>query len=282
MHPLDGPRVKVERANSQLIALQNIAQAFFETNPYTIVLAEIDRKTSRQSVRVNYCPAIPDEWGVIIGEICHDLRSALDLLVWQLALCKTLTPYKNTQFPIYLIGNTKRHDGKGNPIPHFWGKAHGRRYLQSVPRRFWERIDSFQPYKRGNLGRRNPLFLLQNLNNTDKHCLITVINPVIAQFSASGLMGGGSRFYNRVTLHPNTKIGYVMPLSFPVPTLNITPDGNIDGIKYETEVKVDFDLTPGIRFGDGCNAVKGLPVIRVLQRIIGEVSRIIDSFSNDF
>jgi hypothetical protein len=212
MHPLDGPRAKVERAKTQVVTLQTIAKRFFEQNTYTVVLAEFDRKTGGQSM----------------------------------------------------------------------DKRHGLRLLKSIHKKYWVPIESFQPYKRGNRGRHSPLFLLQQLNNTDKHRLITVVNPTFARFGFSGLAGGGSKLYKRVTLHPNAKVGYIMPLSFPVPTLDITPNGKVRGIKYETEIKVNFDFSPGIRFGDGCDAVERLPVIGVLQRIINEVSRIIESFASDF
>lgn len=77
-------------------------------------------------------------------------------------------------------------------------------------------------------------------------------------------------------------MGFVMPLSSPVPTLDITPNGDVRGIRYQKEIIFNSDLTPGIRFGNGCNAVKGLPVIGVLRNILKEVSDIIESFAKDF
>jgi 8-oxo-dGTP pyrophosphatase MutT (NUDIX family) len=46
----------------------------------------------------------PLDWGVEIGEIAHNLRSALDGLVYQLALPTTKAPAGNAQFPIFLGG----------------------------------------------------------------------------------------------------------------------------------------------------------------------------------
>lgn len=282
MHPLDGPRAKVNRAESQLVTLQKITQDFFEINRYTVVLAEFDRKTGGQNIRISNCPKLPDEWGVIIGEIAHNLRSALDALAWQLALLNTTNPDNRTGFPIYIIGRTNRRLATGDPIPQFWHNGHGLRRLQSINRRYWTRIEAFQPYKRGNGYRQSPLFLLHELNNTDKHRLISVLTPIMAGFTFSGIIGGGSKFNKRTPLYPNAKVGCVMPLhKGGVPTLGFTDDGKPKIVMRE-EVEVNFDITPGIRFGNSCDAVKGLPIIRTLHRISNEVSRIIESFAGEF
>lgn len=280
MHPLDGPRAKVKRANSQLVTLQKVTQRFFEINRYTVVLAEFDRKTGGQNVRISNCPTLPDEWGVIIGEIAHDLRSALDLLAWQLR-CKYVGDSDTTiQFPIYERGRTKL-----SQVSSFWIKTKKgwdvNRHTANIDRKFWKRLESFQPYKRRNKGRHSPFFLLQKLNNTDKHHLITVLTPALGSFTFHGLIGGGSKFNKRMSLHPNAKVGYVMPLQKgDIYTLSLI-DGQPKMVMKE-EVDVNFDITPGIRFGDGCDAVKRLPVVRTLRHIADEVSRIVESFSGEF
>ena len=43
---------------------------------------------------------VPIEWSVRIGEILHNLRSALDHLVWQLVLSNKQKPGSNNEFPI--------------------------------------------------------------------------------------------------------------------------------------------------------------------------------------
>lgn len=82
-------------------------------------------------------------WSVEIGEIGHNLRSALDGISWELALLKTSHPYERTAFPIYLTCFTK-----GGRPPCFWGQKprDGRTLLQSVPDRYWTPIERFQPY----------------------------------------------------------------------------------------------------------------------------------------
>ena len=280
MHPLDWPRAKVKRAKSQVIALQASLERFFKENTYSIILADFNRKAGYQYVRIKDAPTLPDEWGVVIGEIVHNLRSALDLLAWQLALKDTPEPYGRTAFPIYLIGHTDRRDRNGNIIPQFWHTGHGLRLLKSIHRRYRTRIEAFQPYKRGNRGRQSPIFLLQELNNTDKHRLITVLGTWAVGTSFQGRIGGGSKFKVGVPLYPNAIIGYVYPLKNDALILDFS--NGRPQIKKTREIEVNLEITPGIRFADGGKAVQGFPVIPTLNSLLNEVSRIIESFANDF
>ena len=147
-----------------------------------------------------------------------------------------------------------------------------------------ERIETFQPYKRGNLGRRNPFFLLKELNDTDKHRLVPVLAVVIGGYQFSGLIGGGSKFYRGASLHPNAKVGFVRPLpEGGVPVVDsIDLEAGKLKVRMETQVQVNFRVTPEIRFGHGCDAVERLPVIPTLLRMANEVSRVVESFSGEF
>lgn len=271
MHPLDGPRAKIVRAKSQLVALQTTFQRFLKQYRYNVVIAEFDRKTECYNLRVQSGPpAFPNEWGVLIGEIAHNLRSALDGLIWQLALLEKSEPYRLTAFPIKL-------GGKKDP---FWVKGAPLHLLKSIDRRFWESIEAFQPYKRGNGGRRNPLFLLKKLNDTDKHRLITVLSTTVAGMSLTGV-SGGSRLKIGVPLYMNAKVGQIR--SLPAGGVRVF-DITRGKARMQYEVQVNIDVTPEIRFGNRCNAVKGLPVIRTLTGIMNKVSSVIESesFTREF
>ena len=277
MHPLDGPRAKVKRAKTQLIALYDDSQRFFTKNPNIITRAEFDKKAGNYPIRVKKCPSeLPEQWSVIVGEITHDLRSALDLLVWQLSLLETPTPYDKSAFPIYSVGRSRRKE-----IKSFWGRqGKGPSCLKDIHSRYWTRIEAFQPYKRGNRSRQNPLFLLHELNNADKHRLIQILSASVGSHQITGLFGGGSKIKIGVPIRPNAKIGWINPLAFPVPTLAF--EGGRPRIRMQEEMQVKFDVSSSIRFGDGCNAVKSLPIFRTLVNINNEVSRIIESFASDF
>lgn len=282
MHPLYGPRERVKRANQQIIALQGSFQEFFKDNLYEIGVAEYSPEAMNYSLRVRGGPQeFPVDWPLLIGEIAHNLRAALDGLAWQLALRTTTKPYDRTAFPIYRLGKTTRKRS-GSPLPHFWGKSHGLRLMRSIPKPLWARIESFQPYKRGNGGRHSPLFLLEKLNNTDKHRLLTVLMVSPAAMQSTGI-SGGTRFRIGVPLRPNAKVGSVK---------DVPPPSDGGGAIYvfnpatgeleHPKMQVNVTVAPGVRFGDSCEAVERLPVIGTLQRIANETSRIIESFAGEF
>ena len=287
MHPRDGPRARIERARDQIATLQQSVQGFFRDNLYEIGVAEYNPKAANFSLRVKSGPQdFPVDWSLLIGEIAHNLRSALDGLIYQLVRANGKWPSFNTQFPIFLVGKTKRHrrGNKGPLIPHFEGYelADGRSMIHGVACQHQRVIERFQPYKRGNGGRKCPLFLLKELNNTDKHRLVAILAPTPASLEFTGL-SGGTHFNRTVTLRTNAKIGWVRD----VPP-NKPGQGGVyildpaTGKLLEPKMQVNITVAPGVRFGESCRAVKGFPVIRTLQRMENEVSRVMESFSDDF
>jgi len=266
VHALDGSRAKVKRAEAQLIGLQRDCERFFKENPNIVVRGEFDKRAKNYPIIVKKCASeLPEQWSVIIGEIGHDLRSALDLLAWQLARLNNDKPYARTGFPIYLVGRTDRRDRKNNIIPQFWHKGHGLRLLQSIDRRYWTRIEAFQPYKRGNRGMRSLLFLLSELNNTNKHRLIPILFASVGSHQVTGFFGGGSKIKVGVPIRQNAKIGWINPIPFAVPVLH--SDGERFAIRMQEETQAKFDVFSSLRFGDGCYAVRNLPIFLTLDNI---------------
>jgi len=279
MRPLFGPRERVKRANGQIITLHKSFQRFFKDNPYEIGVAELNPKADNYSLRVKGGPQdFPVDWSLLIGEVAHNLRAALDSLAWSLA---TDPRYDRTAFPIYLLGSTTRRRRRGQLLPHFWSKGDGLRLMQSIDKKHWTHIESFQPYKRGKGGRHSPLSLLQELNNSDKHRLLTVLRVSAAGMHFTGI-SGGTVLKLGVPLRPNAKVGSVR--NVPPPTEG---EGGIYTLNLRTgklehpKLQADVTVAPGVRFGDSCEAVERLPVIRTLQRMASEVSRIVESFAGE-
>lgn len=179
MHPLDGPRLKIQSAKSEIEELKRLEDVFVHESQYDIVRTELNLKSGNNVYRVRTSSSPPSlEWGVYIGEIAHNLRSALDELVYQLALLQIKTPQRNIQFPIFLVGNTTRKQGRGL-IPHFEGGERGCGHSMICPLLPGHQalIERWQPYKRGRGGRNSPLYWLKEVNNADKHRLIQVVAP---------------------------------------------------------------------------------------------------------
>lgn len=109
---------------------------------------------------------MPLQFGVILGEIVHDLRSALDHLVYQMVLLNEGKPYTRNYFPIYLV-----HDAPNNPRTWVTKAASD---LQGVLEQHWALFDRLQPYRRGHRAQFHPLAVLNHLSLVDKHRVLYV------------------------------------------------------------------------------------------------------------
>src|SRR3954447_22792037 len=82
--PFLGPKLKLERAKRHVHELDVALSAYVARNP-CVLIGEGDPKGGGWRVRVSVREPPPEEAAVIIGDIIHNLRSALDLLVNDLA-----------------------------------------------------------------------------------------------------------------------------------------------------------------------------------------------------
>jgi hypothetical protein len=109
-------------------------------------------------------------WGVIFGDAVHNLRSALDHLVWQLVRLNNKNPSGANQFPICDTGTNYWSVGWRN------GKKTSstrERCLGGVSDAHKALIDEMQPYRTRIPPRAShALSTLRDLSNHDKHRLI--------------------------------------------------------------------------------------------------------------
>jgi hypothetical protein len=92
------------------------------------------------------------------GEITHHLRSALDHVVHQLFVANGLGVTKKTGFPIF---SSRKGYEKRAPL-----------MIGGVPDSASAKIQAVQPFHRGEDFKKDLLWILQALNNCDKHRLI--------------------------------------------------------------------------------------------------------------
>lgn len=104
-------------------------------------------------------------WSLLFGDFVHNLRSALDALVWELATQNGQLPANPTEvaFPI-CTQSTKWTQGR-------WPKR-----LNVVPSEFLSRIEEVQPYHKQDIGQ-DPLTLLSELDILDKHRASVQVKP---------------------------------------------------------------------------------------------------------
>lgn len=155
---LEGCWEKLRRAEEQLDALEPLLKAYVESAPFEVT----SEKPNAEGWRVQRFTNVvspPLSFGVIVGEIVHDMRSALDHLVWQLVLANGKEGKIFNQFP---IADTKPK----------WDEALARGRLKNVVDTDIAAVERLQPYRRGDRATRHPFAALRELSNTDKHQIV--------------------------------------------------------------------------------------------------------------
>ncbi|MEA2998554.1 MAG: hypothetical protein QOK17_387 [Sphingomonadales bacterium] len=143
-------------------------KAFFDSKPYEL-FPEQDPNTGEHVYRVRVHKCVPDEFSIIVGDVVHNLRSALDQLVCGLVRANRKQVTGGNGFPI--MGSRKSfEDAAVGKLKNVGAKAD----------RFIRRL---KPYKGGNAS----FWLLSELDNMDKH---NAIVPVAAGQAQAAVQWG--------------------------------------------------------------------------------------------
>jgi hypothetical protein len=161
---LDGVRFKIERAKRHLIDLDLEVEKFLATHPLRIDTNEIDPETGDTLAKVVVKRQPPPILGLIVGDLVHNLRTALDYAAWQLVDCNDGRPGRHTQYPISMT----QDDFEDN----------GRARLRGAAEAAIRAVSLHQPFRIAT-PRMHPLAVLSALDNRDKHRLLHVVGGVI-------------------------------------------------------------------------------------------------------
>jgi hypothetical protein len=185
----------------------------------------------------------PDDtliWSVYLGDAVHNLRSALDHLVWQLVL---LDSKKNgtteNAFPISPSGHA------------YWGKRKDDdraclrdRYLKGISDEHKAIIDAYRPYRTRDQQLSNdvidPLKALADMDNQDKHQLLHVL-----------IFAVDNKHNDEFRLIPNADAGQQRAVTFkPFPEHGIDEimvvEFECPGPKPSVDSQGDLTISPGI------------------------------------
>ena len=164
---LDGPIAKLDRAKTHFHALNKSIGAFKRSKTHDFVVAKFDPNTRERVVHLKILrePKNP-EWGLLLGDMVHNLRSALDHLVWQLVLLNGEAPRRQNQFPI--IGTKNEYW----EVPANRSESVRDRVLSRVAEEHRAFIDVVQPFNAGNDPTGTALSVLSWISNTDKHRVV--------------------------------------------------------------------------------------------------------------
>lgn len=249
---LDGARMKIDRARKQIRFLESEFQRFYDAQTY-VVTQEPDFETGRKRAQFRITSEFPEDWSIIIGEIVHDLRSALDHAVYELTVRECGRPLVRTEFPVfddeakYLA--TKKN---GDPIP-----ASGLYKIRGINAEAQAVVKTLQPFefRKNNAADQEPLIgLLHELSIVDKHRTIHISRRVGNRFRFEFVRevenGWEIGFVEDTTLEDGTSLGWW------------TPVGPLDD-KVDVEFTIEFAVT----FADTVSVVRNQPVIKLLDAL---------------
>jgi hypothetical protein len=146
---------KCDWANKHIEKLKATIGAWREIEPCSIGIKQ-NVNTGDVTYYVANVPVIPDDVPLIIGDVLHNFRCALDYMACGLVGSGRVT--SKTKFPI-------RRDSKD------WEES-GLRMVDGASEEAIEALRRIRPYEGGN----GLLYILQTLNNIDKHRLLLTVS----------------------------------------------------------------------------------------------------------
>lgn len=174
-HRLAGAIAKFNRSKEQFDELRNEVAAYFAADPPPFFsVGSFDHDTWEWVHRLQVRTEIPLQWGVVLGDCVHNLRSALDHVVCQVTLLDGGEPNTQTQFPIVSESSERFQRQADKRIPS----------LTATHRAI---VESAQPFHRGTAAASHPLAVLASLSNADKHRRLNMALTTIG-YNASDLL----------------------------------------------------------------------------------------------
>ncbi|HEX5989655.1 MAG TPA: hypothetical protein VFY75_05545 [Solirubrobacterales bacterium] len=237
---LEGPLAKLRRAHTHLTELYDELNLYTSEENHHVVSDFVDEGDVRiYTMRIEVTKPLGNPtWGLLAGDFVHNLRGALDHLVWQLVLLNGERPTRANQFPICTTSDRYWDRDKKQPSVR-------ERTLTGVAEPHRQMIDSVQPFLgpvRDELHLDyHPLSVLARLSNMDKHQLITsafvnvgeidegMFNIVTSDGSGVGLF----EVYQHALFEDRTEIGQL----------------EMHGVRPDLGIKIDVNLPLEIGFG---------------------------------
>lgn len=160
---------KLERARKHSLDLTASIASWASANPIQARCELREGRLGYRLIQLDYSMSPPvKEWGLMLGDYAHNVRSSLDNLAYALARLRRDPPDRPAaiSFPIYSDASKFRQNG--------------RRSIDQLPSEATAAIERIQPFQRDGsqaegTAEQDPLLFLQELNNSDKHRVPSVV-----------------------------------------------------------------------------------------------------------
>lgn len=218
---------RIDRAHHHLRTLESEVEGWVRREPYTCI-DECDVHTGEHVTRIEDIEPAPTEFSLIIGDCLHNLRAALDNLVYELAVKKyggeplPSEVEQNVMFPIFL-----REEGY---------RSRGTERISAIDERAQTVIEGLQPYH----GASDYLWILHELACIDRHRLphltlfarqtigihgtdIFRIDTSSAYFRPRGPLEDGAELVRYKTLRPGDTIEQDLSFRFTIAFPQVSP-----------------------------------------------------------
>ncbi len=281
MYSLSGSWIKLRRAQEHLASLNDEIDGFIKSKPYSFPV-EPNPTPPDYLMRVRIHNKPRAEWGALIGDVAHNARSALDLIVSDISqLRKRDRARFGLQFPIF---------------DHRRGRFYGRRrvtgyierenrYLAGVRPEHRAVIERYQPYKRRDFTN-DVLGILGHINDADKHRLIHVATAIghvrlspqpVTPGQPADL--GGVRIRGRVTIAGHVRMGNIdiEVLNWGLITSDNAPIARFT-IPETVQVQMEPNVGLAIKFDKGEPRIQGRPVVDILTAILNRIEEVLRNF----
>ena len=240
-----GVRLKIERAKEHIRNLDTAIGIFLRDEPYRLgakphPVPQIDHTT----LYIAEVQPVPDQFSLIIGDAVHNLRSALDYLMWQLVDAAGGILDKNIYFPV-------------SQTPHQFQSAIGNREIQKITPEALNIIHSVQPYTTLD----QTLWLLHQLDIVDKHRLLLTTVASMDKWGVD-LAIGQTLWFNSERFVPLVAGNDVV---------------NLPTSTYKQQAEKDFQLGVDVAFGQS-EIAEGELVLYTLNKMADLVEGLVSRF----
>lgn len=242
--PFSGARKKLERAEYHFKELQSLIEQTFSKiragghNPWSyqqeyrpLLHCIVWTITDVQPTNV--------EWGLIVGDVFNNLRSALDHAAWELVNAGRWPSAKLSEIQLDAIGfpicTTRKAFNEAIRSP---SSSRDRRKLPGLRREQLAVIRKVQPYLRPAGAERHPLWAVQYISNRDKHR--TVQATGLRPFDLDLTVGAVTDFV------PNRKWMPATPIRAEDGAEVLRYYGRRDGHRPHMEVQIRSSIEPEI------------------------------------